>query len=325
MTSPLAKGLFHAAVDMSGSYIYNATLKQAESDNLVFLNNTGCKDVACLRRLPVRQILTAIPWQEYPSWAGDDLVDLPTRGRFIGPMAVVDGFVVEAPPLEVWEKKGNYSDVPFVVGTTEQEVDFSPPYANISEWTWGDYQWFVRAKLSAFSENLTTEALTLYPSSERCPTTDRCPERSYTTMVSDMRVTCPNNDLALKAAAALDSPVYRYVVTYTPSAPVVPSAGQQVFPFPSRFAFHGLDITAFFGALELLLGKPLSDEDKEFQRLITLHLMTFVKTGKMSSEWPDYPAATALLSNKLLVTQSYSAARCDLWRKNGLFAYAWIN
>lgn len=47
--------------------------------------------------------------------------------------------------------------------------------------------------------------------------------------------------------------------------------------------------------------------------------------GRMSSGWPDYPAATALLSDKLSVTQSYSAARCDLWRKNGLFDYAWIN
>lgn len=57
MTSPLAKGLFHAAVDMSGSYVYNATLKQAESFNLVFLNATGCRDVACLRRLSIRAVL----------------------------------------------------------------------------------------------------------------------------------------------------------------------------------------------------------------------------------------------------------------------------
>lgn len=57
MMSPLAKGLFHAAVDMSGSYVYNATLKQAETDNLVFLKKTGCKDVACLRRLSIKQVL----------------------------------------------------------------------------------------------------------------------------------------------------------------------------------------------------------------------------------------------------------------------------
>lgn len=57
MMSPLAKGLFHAAVDMSGSYVYNATLKQAESDNLVFLEKTGCRDLTCLRRLSVKQVL----------------------------------------------------------------------------------------------------------------------------------------------------------------------------------------------------------------------------------------------------------------------------
>lgn len=55
--SPLAKGLFHAAVDMSGSYIYNATLEQAEVDNLAFLNKTGCGDLACLRRLSIGQVL----------------------------------------------------------------------------------------------------------------------------------------------------------------------------------------------------------------------------------------------------------------------------
>lgn len=45
----------------------------------------------------------------------------------------------------------------------------------------------------------------------------------------------------------------------------------------------------------------------------------------MGSEWPEYPAATALLAHNLTVKQNYSAARCGLWRENGLFAYAWMN
>lgn len=45
----------------------------------------------------------------------------------------------------------------------------------------------------------------------------------------------------------------------------------------------------------------------------------------MDSEWPEYPAATALLSDRMSVVQNYSAARCDLWRENGLYAYAWVN
>ncbi|XP_072235902.1 para-nitrobenzyl esterase [Leuresthes tenuis] len=323
MMSPLAKGLFHAAVDMSGSYVYNATLKQAESDNLVFLRKTGCTDPACLRRLSTRQILQAIPWQEYPSWAADDATDLPTKGHFIGPVAVVDGYVLKAPPFELWENKGNYNDVPFLVGTTEQEADFSPPAANISSWTWGDYQWFVRDKLQSFSQDLPEDALQLYPLSAACPTKDRCPERAYTTMVSDIRVTCPNNDLAERAAAALSSPVYRYVVTHTPSGQVNKSS--DLLPFPSRFSFHLLDAVAFFGGLELYLGKPLSEQDRSFQELITNHLVYFAKTGKMEAKWPEYPSATALLSDSLTVVQSYSSSHCELWKKNGLYAYAWTN
>lgn len=72
-------------------------------------------------------------------------MDLPTKGHFNGPVAVVDGHVLPAPPFEFWEKGGNYSNVPLVIGTTEQEVDVSPP-ANISSWTWEDYEWFVSGK-----------------------------------------------------------------------------------------------------------------------------------------------------------------------------------
>ncbi|XP_054626151.1 para-nitrobenzyl esterase isoform X2 [Dunckerocampus dactyliophorus] len=323
MMSPLAKGLFQAAVDMSGSYIYNATLQQAESDNLVFLKNTGCKDLRCLRRLSVKQILQAVPWQQYPSWAADEMTDLPTKGHFFGPVAVVDGYVLEASPFETWEKKGDYNDVPFVIGTTEQEVDFSPPAENISMWTWDDYSWFVTEKLKTFSDDLPKDALDLYPRSDPCPTRDRCPERAYTTMVSDIRFTCPNHDRAQRAAAALRSPVYRYVVTHTPSGPVNTSNGLVLFD--SRFSFHFLDAIAFFGELQFILGTAPSDEDKRFQDVVTRHLVHFAKTGKMEEEWPEYPAATAFLSSSLHVVRNFTSARCQLWRENGLYSYACIN
>lgn len=69
-------------------------------------------------------VLQAIPWQEYPSWGALDLFDLPTPGRFVGPIVVVDGYVLEAPPFQVWEKGMDHSDVPLVLGTTQQEVDY---------------------------------------------------------------------------------------------------------------------------------------------------------------------------------------------------------
>uniref|UniRef100_A0A672FW53 Carboxylic ester hydrolase n=2 Tax=Salarias fasciatus TaxID=181472 RepID=A0A672FW53_SALFA len=323
MTSPLAIGLFHAAVDMSGSSVQNGTLEEVEKINEVFLNKTGCKDAACLRKLSVEKVLQAIPWKEYPYWGADDLLDLPTKGLFIGPVVAVDGYLLEAPPFEVWEKKLNHSDVPFLIGSTQQETDFYPPAENISSWTWDDYRWFVTEKLSTFNETLPDEALRLYPTSDPCPTTDRCPERAYITMTSDIRVSCPLSDVAQRAAAALSSPVYRYVVTHTPSGPV--NATDDLLPFPSHFSFHFLDAVTFFGGLEPLLGKTLSSEDQSFWDLFKQNLLSFVKTGKMDAEWREFPEATALLSHNLTVVQSYSPARCDLWKKNGLFEYGWMN
>lgn len=69
MTSPLAKGLFRAAVDMSGSSILNATLEDVEDVNLAFLEKTGCRDDACLRGLSITQVLQ-VPVHRRPaaSW-----------------------------------------------------------------------------------------------------------------------------------------------------------------------------------------------------------------------------------------------------------------
>ncbi|XP_068166576.1 para-nitrobenzyl esterase-like [Antennarius striatus] len=322
MTSPLGKGLFRAGVDMSGSYVYTATLQQVEKDNLWFLKKTGCRDLACLRRLSITQILQAIPWKEYPYWAQDDLFDLPTKGLLVGSLPVVDGYVLQAPPLEVWEKKLDYSDVPFVVGSTAQETDFSPPADNITMWTWEDYRWHVTEKLKTFNESLPKRALALYPPSDPCPTKDRCPERALTTMGSDIRVTCPLNHLAWRAAVALDSPVYRYVVTHTPSNPA--NTSWNFFPFPSIFSYHGLDTVAFLGWIEPFLGKTPSDGDKMFAALITQHFINFARTGKMTDDWPEYTEAIALLSDKLSLVPNYRADRCQLWKDNGMFAYAWV-
>ncbi|KAI4880926.1 hypothetical protein NFI96_010190 [Prochilodus magdalenae] len=320
MMSPLARGLFHRAIDMSGSYKYDATLDSAEKDNLVFLQRTGCNNAACLRKLNITQILQAIPWQEYPSWAADDLTDIPVKDRFCGPVAVVDGHVLPVPPFAAWEKKdGVYNDVPFVVGTTEQETDFSPFLKNISTWTWGDYEWFVREKLLPFGEDVVSKALTLYNSSAPCPIVNRCPERLYTTLVSDIRVSCPNNDLAKRAADALKSPVYRYQVTYTPSK----EASSLLF-YPSRFSFHMLDSLAFFGGLEAALG-TITPADKAFQEMLTKYFVYFAKEGKMPAEWGEFPSRTALLDQKLSVAQNHSAERCKLWKEHDFYQYAWIN
>ncbi|XP_053576293.1 para-nitrobenzyl esterase isoform X2 [Bombina bombina] len=322
MVSPLAKGLFHRAIDISGSAVFTATMADAERDNLIFLNKTGCKDAVCLRQLTVPKILKSIPWFEYPNWAADDLCDLPQKGKFAGPVAVVDGYVIPAPPLEVWKKKlEGYSDVPYVIGTTLQETEYAPAFTNISKWSEEDYRWFVKVRLDTFGGGLTKEALDLYPTSEFCSQPKRCIEKTYMTMVSDLRVSCPNNELAKQAAATLSSPVYRYVVTYTPSRPAKVSS---LFSYESWFAFHVLDTLAIFGTMDYALGET-SEADHKFQELVRKYILHFAKEGSMPSEWPEYPDTTALLCTNLTTAKNYRAAQCDLWHKNDMFKYAWVN
>ncbi|CAI9607037.1 unnamed protein product [Staurois parvus] len=256
-------------------------MTEAEKDNLVFLKKTGCKDAKCLRQLTITKILQSIPWKEYPAWAAEDLFDLPQKGIFIGPMPVVDGYVVPFPPLDVWKKKKKegYSDVPFVIGTTLQETELAPVFENISKWTEEDYHWFVKSRLKTFGGSLADEALNLYPVSEFCIQPERCVEKTYMTMVSDVRVSCPSNELAKQAAAALSSPVYRYQVIYTPSRPV---RLNNLFSYESWFSFHMLDTLGFFGTLDYSLGKT-TKADHEFQKLIRKYFIHFAKEGPNAS------------------------------------------
>ncbi|XP_029438661.1 uncharacterized protein LOC115079332 [Rhinatrema bivittatum] len=321
MMSPLAKNHFHRAIDMSGSYVYTKRLPEAEHDNLVFLEKTSCKDIKCLQELPVETLLKSVPWFEFPYWAADDLTDLPVKGRLNGAVAVVDGYVVPEPPLEMWKERTGYSDVPLMIGTTMQEAEFSPLYPNISSWTEEDYEWRVKSNLATFGGTLAHDALHLYPVSKFCDRSERCVEKAYMTMVSDLRVTCPNNELAKAASEALSSPVYRYVVNYTASRPALIS---DLLPYDSWFAFHMLDIFGFFGSLDFVLGAT-TKADRDFERLMQKHLVYFANHGEMPESWPRYPEGIAMLSSPLSVVTNYSSDRCALWKDNGLFDYAWIN
>ncbi|KAI5629670.1 hypothetical protein C0J50_2171 [Silurus asotus] len=321
MISPRAKGLFHRAIGMSSSFVSNTSLNAAERGNLEFLKKTGCQDATCLRQLNMTRILQAIPWEQYPSWAKDGLTDIPIIGTLYGPVAVLDGHVLPTHSFKAWEKSEFYNDVPFVVGTAEQETDYSPPMKNISTWTWSDYQWFFSEMLRPFGNQVLSQAQRLYNSSAPCPTNDRCPERLYTTLVSDIRASCPSNHLAKQAAEALKSPVYRYLVTYTPSKAADSSTW---LPYPSRFSFHMMDGLAFFGGLEMALGS-MTSTDKAFQEMLTKYFIQFAKEGKMPEDWPEFPSQTAILNQKLSVAQNPLAERCALWEKNSFHSYAWFN
>jgi carboxylesterase type B len=196
-----------------------------------------------------------------------------------------------------------------------QEVDLAPFDSNMFNWTWGHYEAVVREQLTPFSPDLATTALEIYP-----PTGDYfSPEYQYTSMVSDIRVTCPVQVLADVTASHFTSRVYRAVVIASPSTPL------DIAGSPARYAFHAWDIVAFFGDFQGLQYAP-SKMDKEFQKVLRDQVMSFVRDGRPEAPvWDTARTCVALLSDHVFPVEQYNRNRCDFWLQNGFFSYALIN
>ncbi|VDI41412.1 Hypothetical predicted protein [Mytilus galloprovincialis] len=313
LASPMAKGLFNKAWMLSASPVMNKTLAEASKDNLVFLKSTRCSDINCLVQLPADDVLNAIPWDVFPYWEMADQNDLPTRDLFDGALPVIDGTVLPLAPTEAW-KRGQMVDVPVIISTTAQEIDDGPAVSDIAQWTWDNYTQRVTDRLSEFPEVNISRVFELYPSGVESP------EYQYTSMASDLRVTCPNMELAGHMQTSFDSPIYHYV---SKARPQVPS---KLFGIPhdARYAAHAWDVIAFFGAIKHYY-KP-TQTDNDFIQTIRREIVNFVQTGKpFSDRWQPFPNTTALMESNLGVTDFYHKEQCQYWSTTGLYAYAWVN
>ncbi|KAK3097961.1 hypothetical protein FSP39_014851 [Pinctada imbricata] len=317
LASPLAKGLFHKAWMLSASPIMNKTYSDAANDNLIFLKRTGCTNITCLYDMSAEDITKAVPWDIYPYWAMSDQSDLPVLNHFDGAIAIVDGYVLTDNPYKIFEN-GEGNDVPLMIGTTAQEVDFDPSPTNLKNWTWNNYRDHVTQKLGTFQGNtkdIVFQALQLYPINIETP------EFEFTSMVSDLRVTCPNEVMAKDIALFFTSDVYRYVVTSRPSQPIH-TVG---IPFPASYSMHMWDLFGFFGTIKDYFTPKQSDI--MFQNNIQQEILAFVRTGKpYTSAWSTVWDNVALLTNITEIADSYNSAQCHFWTITAkMLPYAWIN
>lgn len=222
------------------------------------------------------------------------------------------GFVLQETPQDAWIN-GRSNDVPLIIGTTAQESDFVIfPNELLNQ---SIYEEHVMSNLGTFSTDMAKMALRLYPVGKESV------RYQFTSMVSDVRVGCGNDVMALWAAVNTNSPVYRYVVTSQPSAPVKPFG----ILSDTVLSFHGWDGYAFFGNLPDVLEHPSTD-DILFEANIRREIMSFVQNGSpYSIDWLPFPESVALLSDDTTVTSGYHAYQCNFWMQNGFFSYSWVN
>jgi para-nitrobenzyl esterase len=137
--SPLAKGLFHGAISQSGgsfgptrSVTYPGenmkTLKQAEADGIDYVNKSGVKTIADLRKIEADK--------------------LPMGFGMGGGWPIVDGYVIPGDQYSLYEA-GKYNDIPVVVGYNSDEgASFS------HEKKPEDYISAVRSRYGKFADDL---------------------------------------------------------------------------------------------------------------------------------------------------------------------------
>ena len=150
------------------------------------------------------------------------------------------------------------------------------------------------------------------------------PELAYTTMATDIRITCGLNRLAGTIAAALISPVYRYVVTGRPSSPVMYYGSK----YDATLAFSGFDLLALLDTLDKVMsGTRPNSKDVAFGNLLRNNFVNFVETGRPAYlAWQKFPNNTALYSDKQNIENGvYHTKECTFFEQNGLVDYSWQN
>ncbi|XP_035214010.1 neurotactin-like, partial [Stegodyphus dumicola] len=219
MTSSHFQNTFRSAWLLGPALVFNRTFTDSSHHNRAhFLEKTGCAmDTQCLRKMTPKEVTGAYIWNDDPSFRIRDQNDLPIQGILPEQLIVVDGDLLSTSPAEAALHR-SIRDIPLLIGTSAQAVDFWPGPEDLHSWTWSQYRKYVTTSVDSFDPRVSQQTLQLYNTTQLFDD-NLSPELLYTTMVSDIRQTCPVNDFAEKLSTALSSPVYRYVVTSRPSSP----------------------------------------------------------------------------------------------------------
>ena len=142
-------------------------------------------------------------------------------------------------------------------------------------------------------------------------------------MVSDIRAICPLDDLIRSMSRSFRSPIYRYVITSSPSRPI------NQHGVIKRHAFRGWELMTFLGTASNYLD-IITNKDKQFSKNLRRAIFEFVRDGKTSSarwkDWKTAPDATALISSQMDFVSKYHRKECLFWGQQGFLSdYGWMN
>ncbi|MFI6007544.1 carboxylesterase/lipase family protein [Streptomyces sp. NPDC051243] len=267
IASPTAKGLFHRAIQQSGSCVSPGalaplTLDAAERKGNGFAALVGCPDpttaAACLRAVPVTELIRAAGTGTASLW-----------GPNTGPR------VLPHPPDSAWAQ-GRVNAVPTLSGSTHHEYRyFTALYVDLlggGPLTPASYAALIRLQHG----DRATAVLDTYPASAH-----PSPNLAYSAVGTDQRFACPARaDSRLYGTRA---PVYAYEFADPQAPPFIPA------PHTPQGAFHASELAYLFPMNAV---RPLTPAQRRLSATMTAYWARFAATGDPNGpgtpSWPRY-------------------------------------
>ena len=258
--SPLAKGLFHRIVGMSGSpfgeLLSPVLLAQAEAQGVKVQQSLGATGIEAMRDM-----------------AGDRVIAL-SASEVRDPI-VIDGKVITASPQAVFAAK-RQSDVPILIGFTRDESFASFGSAK----TVAEYEAIVRRVYPEQANNV----LKAYAAA-----TDADVFRAQTDLQRDASV---GRQMAGWARAQRSGKAPAYAWFFTRRQPYVDGISFSDHDPATVGAYHTGDVPYWFQTLDALnlfrTTRVWRAEDQALAETMSDMIVAFAKTGVPSADWPAF-------------------------------------
>jgi para-nitrobenzyl esterase len=266
--SPLAHGLFHHVIGLSGSMLsddpqYHArSLQAAQSDGAKLQDDLHAPDLATLRSLPADRILYA-PATAHARYSPN-----------------IDGYVLPASPREVFDA-GKQNDVPVLIGFAHDESFSELGRAP----TLADYQGEARKLYGDKADEL----LKLYPATD-----DAQAARAARDAGRDSSLGLQMHAWARAQTATGKSPVYAYL--FSRIHPYTPGVTFSDHDPKTVGAYHSGDIPYWLGTLDAFSlfreTRNWTAEDRALSDFMSSAVVAFASTGNPNPggghDWPAY-------------------------------------
>ena len=298
VASPLAKGLFSAALMESGGCT-SSTSAAAQSFADGFAQKVGCGagDVAaCLRAIDATTLALAFP--ETANVAGSMQSDFQPNA---------DGTVLTDVPMKVL-LAGQHNHVPFIVGSNANETGQAIVAQFPMGMTMAQYQTAVLGYAGG-NQSLANAAMAQYPIADY----GNDPRAAFIALTSDSKFICTARYVARAAVAHQSEPVRRYFYTHhldgKPIGATVMAAG----------AWHGQELLPLFRHMAIAGYSPSAGE-AALSDAMDGYWSRFAATGDpnggSAASWPLYDAtsdAVMLLDDDSMSGAGVRTAQCDFW------------